>query len=99
MDRIYSMLGLAARAGKVKSGMFQTEEAIRDGSACLVIMAEDAGDNSAKTLRDKCSYYEVPLAVYGNSDALGHAIGKENRVCAAVIDSGFSVSIRKLMGD
>ena len=36
------MLGLAMKAGKVSSGEFATEQAVKSGSAYLVILAETA---------------------------------------------------------
>ena len=39
-------LGLAMKSGNVVSGEFLTEQAIRAGTARLVIVAEDASDNT-----------------------------------------------------
>ena len=97
MDRVYSLLGLATKAGKVESGGFLTEEAIRRGTAKLVILSSDARKNTEKTIRDKCAFYHVPLYVYGTGEALGHAIGKELRSCAAVTDAGFAEKVSKLI--
>ena len=36
--KIYSLLGLSARAGKLKSGEFSVLDAIRSGKACAVIV-------------------------------------------------------------
>ena len=44
-EKIYSLLGLCMRAGKLKSGEFATLEAIRAHKAELVIVSEDASDN------------------------------------------------------
>ena len=46
-DRMISMIGLAKRAGKLVSGEFSTEQAVKNGSARLVIVAGDASDNQA----------------------------------------------------
>ena len=43
MDRVYSMLGIAAKAGKVKSGAFLTVQEILAGRARLVLLVKDAG--------------------------------------------------------
>ena len=51
-DRIYSMLGLAMKAGKVVSGEFAVDKSIKDGSAWLVIIASDASDNTTKKFSD-----------------------------------------------
>ena len=95
-DRILSMLGIAQKAGKVVSGGFQCEKAIQGRQARLVILACDAQKNTSETIRNKCAYYGIPLIQYSNKDALGRAIGKEERACAAVTDEGLGLNIKKL---
>ena len=90
------MLGLAMKAGKIKSGGFLTQESIRAGTACLVIIAADAQKNTGKRITDKCNYYNVPFRVYGIKSELGGAIGKGECACAAVTDEGFAKSIMQL---
>ena len=63
-DRILSMLGLAAKAGKIVSGEFSTEKAIKSGKAFIVIVSEEASENTKKMFRDKCSFYEIPIYLY-----------------------------------
>jgi len=94
-EKIYSLLGLCMRAGKLKSGEFATLEAIRARKAELVIVSEDASDNTKKQFSDKCSYYEVPMIFFGDKESLGHAIGKDVRTSLAITDKGFAQSLRK----
>lgn len=89
-DRVLSMLGIAAKAGKVVSGEFATENAVKNGSAVLVIVAKDASDNTRKLFHDKCSFYEVPAFDYGMKAELGHCIGKDERAALAVVDEGLA---------
>ena len=42
MDRLLSLLGIAQKAGKLESGSFLCEKAIKGKNAKLVIVAEDA---------------------------------------------------------
>lgn len=96
-DKILSLLSLATKAGKTKSGGFQTEQAVKTGKAYLVIVTEDASENTKKKFRNMCSFYDVPIYFYGDKDTLGHAMGKEFRICTAVTDAGFADGlIRKL---
>ena len=46
------MLGLAAKAGKIASGEFSTERAVKSGSAFLVIVSEEASENTKKLFRE-----------------------------------------------
>ncbi|MBQ8970026.1 MAG: ribosomal L7Ae/L30e/S12e/Gadd45 family protein [Lachnospiraceae bacterium] len=96
-DRILSMLSIAQRGGNVKSGEFQTEAAVRDGSAGLVIVADDASENTKKKFRDSCAFYKVPIYSYADKDTLGWAIGKDFRACVAVTDSGLAARITELL--
>lgn len=95
--RLEHLLGLAARAGRIKSGTFLTEEAIRGKTASLVILAADAEKNSRKTVLDKCRFYHVPVCEYGTKQQLGKAIGKGDRSCIAVADDGFAKAMEQLM--
>ena len=59
-DKIYSFLGLATRAGKIVSGDDSTLLELKRGNVKLVIVAEDASDNTKKLFKDKSSYRNVP---------------------------------------
>ena len=93
--KVLSMFGLAARAGRIASGEFQTETAVKAGTACLVVVAEDASDNTKKLFHDKCSFYKVPVITLGTKEELGHAIGKEMRASIAILDKGFAEAVMK----
>ena len=95
--KLYSLLGLATRSRNVVSGEFSTEKSVKDGSAKLVIVAEDASDNTKKEFRDMCTYYRVPMYVIGSKEELGHCMGKELRASLSVTDEGFANSMTKLI--
>ncbi len=91
--KIFSLFGLATRAGKIASGEFQTETAVKSGTAFLVVIAKDASDNTKKLFQDKCSFYKIPIIFFGTKEELGHAIGKEYRASLAILDKGFAEAI------
>jgi ribosomal protein L7Ae-like RNA K-turn-binding protein len=96
-DKVLSYLGLAMRGRNLVSGELQTEEAVKNGSAVIVIVAGDASENTKKLFRDKCSFYEVPVYEYGTKETLGRAIGKDLRSSLAVTDVGLAQAIEKAM--
>ena len=57
-DKVISLLGLAERAGKIASGEFAAEKAVKTGKARLIIVAEDASDNTKRKFSDMCKYYQ-----------------------------------------
>ena len=77
-DRVLSMLGLATRSRNVVSGGFATEEAVKNGKAYLVIIAENASDNTRKKYSNMCEFYKVPYRYYGEKDILGGSEHGEN---------------------
>ena len=95
LSKALSLVSLAMKAGKVASGEFCTEKEVKKGMAALVIVAEDASDNTKKKFQNMCEFYEVPIYFYGDKDTLGHAMGKEFRASLAVTDPGFARGIAK----
>lgn len=98
-DNILSMLGLAKAGGNLVSGEFSTEDSIRKGKACLVIVAEDASDNTRKLFTNKCRFYEVPMVLYSCKQSIGSALGYEIRTSVAVTDAGIAESLIKKLHD
>lgn len=96
-NKVLSLLGLAKRAGKVVSGEFSTETAVKAGKAFLVIVSEEASDNTKKKFNNMCTYHKVPVYFYGSKEELGRCIGQEFRASLAVMDQGFSEAIIKQM--
>jgi ribosomal protein L7Ae-like RNA K-turn-binding protein len=93
-NKALSYLGLAMRAGKLALGEEGVLKAVRSGQARLVIVTDDASDNTVKKIQDKCQYYKVNLSQCFNRYELGAALGKEARVLVAVTDSGLAQLIK-----
>ena len=72
-NRVLSLLGLSKKAGRLVSGEFSTETAVKTGKACLVLVSREASENTKKKFRNMCDYYQVPIAVYGGKEELGEA--------------------------
>lgn len=94
-DKALSMIGMAQRAGKIASGEFATEKAVKTGKAFVVVVAEDASANTKKMFSDMCTFYKVPVYFYSDKIQLGHAIGKEFRASLAVLDEGLGKVIKE----
>lgn len=91
------LLGLANRARKIISGEELVVKEIRKKQAKLVLLSSDASDNTSKKIRNKCEYYQVPLRIVQDRYQLGQAIGKEERVVVAVLESGFAKKLLTLL--
>jgi ribosomal protein L7Ae-like RNA K-turn-binding protein len=89
------MLGLAKRAGKIISGESGCKDSIRFGSSYLIIIAEDTGVNTKKSITDSCKFYDVPYYEIGNIVDNGRAIGNSFNAVLSVTDEGFAKVIEK----
>ena len=98
-DRIYSFLGLATKAGKLVSGDDTCERMIKSGKANLVIVAEDASENTRKAFIDSCNYRDIPIRLFGLKQLLGRYTGKDNRAVMAILDSGFAERLIELIDE
>ena len=97
-NKALSLIGLATKAGKTVSGEFSTEKSVKTGKGYLAIVAGDSSENTKKKFRNMCTYYEVPLYILSDNEALGHAMGKEFRASLAVQDANFAQAIMKVLG-
>ena len=70
-NKILSLIGLATKAGRTVSGEFSTEKEVKSGRAALVIVADDASDNTKKKFKNMCDFYHVPIYFYKDKDTLG----------------------------
>lgn len=95
-NKALSYIGLATKAGKTASGEFSTEKMIKARKAFLVVIAEDASENTKKNFRDACAWYHVPFLVLGTKEELGAWAGKKVRASLAVLDEGLANAILKL---
>lgn len=87
---IYGFLGLCMKAGKIIGGEERVIEAVRDGNAVIVLVAEDISDNSRKLYTNKCSFYKTQIVTFGNCEGLGKCTGKIKRAALAITDEGLA---------
>ena len=56
-----SYVGLGIKSRNVECGEFLTEKAVKENRAYLVIVAEDASQNTKKKFTNMCEWYKVPI--------------------------------------
>lgn len=89
VNRLNGAIGLAMKAGKLASGEFAAEKAMKSGGR-LVIVDSMASENTKKQWTDACKFRNIPLLTV---DSLGCAIGKPARMVAVATDENFSKMI------
>ncbi len=95
MRKTMGMIGLAARAGKLTTGQEGVESAVKKKKAFAALVDAGASDRTKKDIRDACDYAACRMLELPG-DALGYAIGKPGRMCAAVTDASMAKRIIEL---
>ena len=98
-NRVLSMLGIAAKSGNVVSGEFSTEKAVKSFRAYVVIVSEEASENTRKKFTNMTDFYQVPMYIFGTKDELGSCIGKEFRASLAITDENLAKAVMQKLAD
>lgn len=87
-NRIYGLIGLCMKAGKVLSGNEQVEKGIRKGY--LLILAADSSEQTKKDYVLAAERHHLPYRIFGTKEMLGQALGKGVRTAVLITDRGFA---------
>lgn len=96
-NKIYSFIGLARKAGAVAMGEALAEQAVKRKKACLVLVTQDASDNTLKKIETALYGSNVPMLRFGHKEELGRILGKSSFSVIAITDKGFSDRIKELI--
>lgn len=97
INKVYGLLGISSKAGKVISGTDIILEKMERKKVKLVIIAEDASEKTIKNMKYYCNKENAELIIYGNILENSKAIGKHNRATIAIIDQNLANAIKKLI--
>ena len=101
ITRLLGSLGLAARARKLTYGTELTVEAAERNLLSLVILSNEASQNTLKKVKRSCEENGIPLyTVDIESEKLTLATGKKRPIMTiGVMDKNFTDLIRKNLTD
>lgn len=91
---ILTLLGLVKRAGMLEIGEEPVEAAARAKDARVLLLAQDAADNTARRVRHfaeagNCLWLRIPFT----KEELGKSLGRTSCAIVAVTDIGFAANI------
>jgi ribosomal protein L7Ae-like RNA K-turn-binding protein len=93
LKKVYNLLGIAQRAGKLSAGTMAAQNSLMRHRAVLLILSEDISDNSREALLSNSNRYGIPTIAIGNKNDLGTALGKPYRVAVTINDIGMAQAI------
>ncbi|NMM65693.1 50S ribosomal protein L7ae-like protein [Clostridium sp. P21] len=89
-NKFFQFLGLTKRAGKVLEGYNKCEDALKRGKISLVILSQDASQNTLSKFLNYSDKYKVPVLQGYNKQDLGKALGMEEIKVLGVSDKKMS---------
>ena len=93
-NHILTLIGLCKRAGMLEAGEEPVEGAARAKDARVLLLAEDAADNTARRVRHfaemgSCLWLRVPFT----KAEMGQILGRSSCAIVAITDIGFACNI------
>ncbi|MEJ8554447.1 L7Ae/L30e/S12e/Gadd45 family ribosomal protein [Tepidibacter sp. Z1-5] len=95
-NKILSLLGIILRSGNLVSGDDTTLSDLKKGKIKLIIIANDASENTKKLFKDKSEYRNVPYIIDFTKEELGKSIGKSSRAVIGIKSDQFAMKIKEI---
>ena len=92
-NKALNYISISQKAGAIVTGEGACEKAISTNTGKLVIIAEDASDNTKKKFINKSTHYNIPYYIAFTREELSIAIGKNNRPTIVITDKGLGERI------
>lgn len=89
-DRFYSFLGIIKKSGNLVSGYNSCEADIKKDRCKLIIIAEDASENTRERFIKLCETRNIKYVTCGFKEKLGACIGKDETSVMGIKNDGMS---------
>jgi len=98
-DKIFTMLGFAQKSGNLVTGENTVEIYLKKGKVSLLIISEDASENTKKKFTNMCNSLGIQCVIFGTREELSISIGKFNRPVLGIVNKKFSRRIKELIDE
>lgn len=96
-NKVYGLLGLATKAGKVICGTDACLEGIEKNKIKFILVATDASDRLKNKFTEICNNRKLPVISFGTIQTISKSIGKQNKAVIGIKDINFSNEIIKII--
>jgi len=94
--KFYGLLGIAQKAGLIRSGFDTVEREVKKGNVKLLICADNLANNSKEKLARWSEGKKIPLITLFGQKNPGRYIGKPGRSIIAVTDRCMAEALQAL---
>ena len=96
-NKVYGLLGLTAKAGKIAFGTDSCEDLITKKKLKLVICAEDSAERTINNFKQKCEKNAIDFYIFGTKEEISKSIGKVNKTVIGIKDKNLAGAIKKIL--
>ena len=97
INKVYGLLGLARRAGKISFGTQSSIETIKNKKAYLVIVAEDSSKRTKESFANLANEKQLPIREIGTIEELSKAIGQVNKAIIVIKEKNFAEELIRII--
>ncbi len=95
LQKIFGLIGLAMRAGKLDAGRFAVIKSLKQSKTRLIIFSTDASRKLEKEIRSLAG--NIKIIHLSEKNRLGALLGRNELAVLAVSDKNFADEIEKLI--
>lgn len=96
-QRLYGIIGLATKAGKLIAGTEACLEGIEKKNIKLILIAQDAAERTKKIVKEKCEKFNVSVYEILTIEEISKSIGKPNKAIIGLKENGFAEATEKII--
>ncbi len=96
-SKVYGLLGLSIKAGKLTFGTEANIDMINKKKIKLIILAEDSSERTINNFKRKCKENNIPVYMFGNKESISKSIGKNNKTVLGIRDKNLADAIKKIL--
>lgn len=93
MNKVFNLIGLATRAGKIVFGTDVVLKNLSKQQTHLIIVASDASLATIDKVEKKAFFYNIPVIKKYSTEQIAQATGKLNPKVIGLNDKGFCKAI------
>ena len=94
-DKLLSYMGFARKSGNLISGSNTCAFSMKKGKVRLLLIAEDASENTKEKMTSEAKASNVPVRIFGDSGEMSRAVGESGRTVFGITDGNFAQVIKK----
>lgn len=93
MKKSLSFIGMGKKAGFLTVGEMGVTLDLKKRKSSLILVAEDASDNTKKKFKNMSQYRDTEILIYETKEKLGEILGKKAVSVISVNDKNFAKAL------